>query len=528
MFTLCLVFNVFGFFYCCSAVRLNGTEKSLFLTLLESYDAISRPVLNASTPVIVQFGIALNQILDLDEKKEVLSTSVWIYEEWDDANLIWSPDHYDGLDTLMIPSPHLWVPDIFIFNTAGEDLGGFVNVTGSKIMVKSNGRVKWLIPLIVKSSCSVDVTYFPYDKQSCTVRFGSWIYDGSQVDIYAFPLEPDIEEYMVNSEFDLLNVSMDRTVANNSCCPGDGKHPMINLHLSIKRKSLYYDFIVIAPTIMLCVLTLATFLLPTHCGEKIAIGLTVFLTLYVLQLLIAENVPDTNTTPILGIFLFLVMTLNSVSLILATIVMNVKKRANRRPVPRVPRKALWFCKHILSKLTIVRLNDWKHPIKHCDDDSDDATVKSVDVDVNDNASIEINLSSDDETQKVFSSANSESENDSEDTANIQKSPTQYVSFKKSTRPKHYGSVSFKRLRRQRLSYKKAMQKDMLRREGCRKQIENDSNFYKRKLDMSDIVDRMHEWYFVAEVMDKASFFIYVVCVSVTILTVLVIVPYTMA
>lgn len=223
------------------------------------------------------------------------------------------------------------------------------------------------------------------------------------------------------------------------------------------------------------------------------------------------------------------MTLNSVSLILATIVMNIKKRANRRPVPRVPRMALWFCKHILSKLTIVRINDWKHPINHCDDDSDDATVKSIDVDVNDNASIEIDISSDDEIHKVFSSTNSESENDSEDTASIQKSTSQYMAFRKSAHHRHnYGSVSFKRLRRQRLSYKKAMQKDMIRREGCRKQIENDSNFYKRKLDMSDIVDRMHEWYFVAEVTDKASFFIYLVCVSVTILTVLVIVPYTMS
>lgn len=70
--------------------------------------------------------------------------------------------------------------------------------------------------------------------------------------------------------------------------------------MTIKRKSIYYDYIVIAPTIMLCILTLASFWLPCHHGEKIAIGLTVFLTLYVLQLLIAENVPDTNTTPVLG------------------------------------------------------------------------------------------------------------------------------------------------------------------------------------------------------------------------------------
>ena len=87
---------------------------------------------------------------------------------------------------------------------------------------------------------------------------------------------------------------------NESCCPGSGSHPMIIFHIQLRRKSIYYDYIVISPTLNLCILTLVTFLLPCHHGDKIAIGLTVFLTLYVLQLLIAENVPDTNTTPILG------------------------------------------------------------------------------------------------------------------------------------------------------------------------------------------------------------------------------------
>ena len=89
-------------------------------------------------------------------------------------------------------------------------------------------------------------------------------------------------------------------MVDSSCCPGDGAHPMVHLTIRIKRKTIYYDYIVIAPTINLCVMTLATFLLPCECGWKIAIGLTVFLTLYVLQLLIAENVPDTNSTPLIS------------------------------------------------------------------------------------------------------------------------------------------------------------------------------------------------------------------------------------
>ena len=74
------------------------------------------------------------------------------------------------------------------------------------------------------------------------------------------------------SRYDLENVSLHRGVLDSSCCPGDGRHPMVGLKVNLRRKSLYYDYIVIAPTIMLCVMTLASFLLPCDRGEKMNIG----------------------------------------------------------------------------------------------------------------------------------------------------------------------------------------------------------------------------------------------------------------
>lgn len=171
-------------------------------------------------------------------------------------------------------------------------------------MVQPDGQVTWSIPLHIKSACPVDATFFPYDKQSCEVHFGSWIYDISQMDITLDTESADISNYVVNNEFDLHRTELKRDIVNNSCCPGEGKHPMVHFSILLKRKTNYYDYIVIAPTINLCVLTLATFLLPCECGWKIAIGLTVFLNLYVLQLLIAENVPDTNSTPLISMIYF--------------------------------------------------------------------------------------------------------------------------------------------------------------------------------------------------------------------------------
>ncbi len=49
--------------------------------------------------------------------------------------------------------------------------------------ISSSGNVAWNYPAILKTTCSIDVTYFPWDQQKCYLKFGSWTYDGSKVDL---------------------------------------------------------------------------------------------------------------------------------------------------------------------------------------------------------------------------------------------------------------------------------------------------------------------------------------------------------
>lgn len=44
-----------------------------------------------------------------------------------------------------------------------------------------SGLIEWKPPAIYKSSCEIDVEYFPFDEQTCVLKFGSWTYDGFQV-----------------------------------------------------------------------------------------------------------------------------------------------------------------------------------------------------------------------------------------------------------------------------------------------------------------------------------------------------------
>jgi len=50
-------------------------------------------------------------------------------------------------------------------------------------MVGYDGNVFWPPPAKFRSSCKIDITYFPFDDQLCKMKFGSWVYDGFQVKI---------------------------------------------------------------------------------------------------------------------------------------------------------------------------------------------------------------------------------------------------------------------------------------------------------------------------------------------------------
>lgn len=74
----------------------------------------------------------------------------------------------------------------------------------------------------------------------------------------------------------------------------------MTVSLHIRRKPLYYAYTILSPTLVLCILNLFSFLLPCDNGDKVGIGLTVFLSLYVLQLAVAENIPESNSLPLIG------------------------------------------------------------------------------------------------------------------------------------------------------------------------------------------------------------------------------------
>ena len=76
----------------------------------------------------------------------------------------------------------------------------------TRAIVKHNGDVLWVIPAMTKSSCRIDVTYFPFDEQNCPLKFGSWTYDGFQMDLVNINSSGDLGKYTSSGEWDLVGM----------------------------------------------------------------------------------------------------------------------------------------------------------------------------------------------------------------------------------------------------------------------------------------------------------------------------------
>lgn len=49
--------------------------------------------------------------------------------------------------------------------------GTFEITLYTNVLVSPDGSIYWLPPAIYRSSCSIHVTYFPFDWQNCTMVF---------------------------------------------------------------------------------------------------------------------------------------------------------------------------------------------------------------------------------------------------------------------------------------------------------------------------------------------------------------------
>ncbi|PNI19194.1 CHRNA7 isoform 4, partial [Pan troglodytes] len=225
--------------------------------------------------------------MDVDEKNQVLTTNIWLQMSWTDHYLQWNVSEYPGVKTVRFPDGQIWKPDILLYNSADERFDATFH---TNVLVNSSGHCQYLPPGIFKSSCYIDVRWFPFDVQHCKLKFGSWSYGGWSLDLQM--QEADISGYIPNGEWDLVGIPGKRSERFYECCKEP--YPDVTFTVTMRRRTLYYGLNLLIPCVLISALALLVFLLPADSGEKISLGITVLLSLTVFMLLVAEIMPATS------------------------------------------------------------------------------------------------------------------------------------------------------------------------------------------------------------------------------------------
>ncbi|XP_077380574.1 neuronal acetylcholine receptor subunit alpha-9-I isoform X2 [Festucalex cinctus] len=279
--------------------------RKLLSDLMEDYSNALRPVGDTDKALNVSLQITLSQIKDMDERNQVLTTYLWIRQVWHDAYLKWNKEDYDDLEMINIPSDLVWKPDIVLYNKADEESSGPSN---TNVKLRYNGEIVWDSPAITKSTCVVDVSYFPFDWQQCNLTFGSWTYNGNQVDVSLGMDSGDLSDFVENVEWEC--------------------------HGMPARRSSFYIFNLLLPCFLISFLAPLGFYLPADSGEKVSLGVTVLLALTVFQLLVAESMPPAESMPYIGKYYIATMTMITASTSLTIFIMNIHFcGVEAKPVP---------------------------------------------------------------------------------------------------------------------------------------------------------------------------------------------------
>ncbi|KAM6979554.1 neuronal acetylcholine receptor subunit non-alpha-2-like [Aplochiton taeniatus] len=329
-------------------------EDALLKSLFQGYQRWVRPIQHANDTVRVRFGLKISQLVDVDEKNQLMTTNVWLWQEWIDYKLRWNPWDYGGITSIRVPSETIWLPDIVLYENAD---GRFEGSLMTKAIVKFNGAITWTPPASYKSACTMDVTFFPFDRQNCSMKFGSWTYDGHMVDLVLMDHQVDRKDFFDNGEWEILSA----TGVKGRRKDGLYSYPFISFSFILKRLPLFYTLFLIIPCLGLSFLTALVFYLPSDEGEKLSLSTSVLVSLTVFLLVIEEIIPSSSKViPLIGEYLLFIMIFVTLSIIVTVFVINVHHRSSASYHPMSPWVRTLFLQKLPSMLWMRGHTDRYH------------------------------------------------------------------------------------------------------------------------------------------------------------------------
>ncbi|CAD5219480.1 unnamed protein product [Bursaphelenchus okinawaensis] len=350
----------------CTFTVTHGSQynHALYDHLFKNYRKEVRPIdyTNPSAPTNVTIQLYLKQIQKVVDSDQIVKLYCWLEMYWRDVNLRWKESDFNGTTQLIIPSNHLWRPDLLVYNNAHMNVED--NELETNAVIRSDGRVSVYRAMVTQITCQLELENFPFDQQICFIMLSSWSYDGSGIMLNTL-VSTDLDNsqkdlskistlahYMPNGEWYMNDFKIQRNLKYYECCPY--AFPDLTYYFSIRRNPIYYLFTQLLPSTFISIITMiGSFTVHSSTGEneeKITLGVTAGMAIVIILMMVADKLPATsNDLPLLGKFYVGLIFIIFFGTVCTTIVLNVQMKGNHmEPVP------LWF-KRLVKRYRIFQI-----------------------------------------------------------------------------------------------------------------------------------------------------------------------------
>lgn len=319
------LFSVFGRTFCQSNTDVQNLLTQLFTT--NSYNYLIRPSTNQSVTKEVYISFTLYGITGIDEIEQKLTTTGWLEIHWQDDLLTWTPSSYGGLQELYVPQGNIWKPDISLQNGFSDlkELGSkFIQVN-----IQSDGQVTWRPFQVFSTKCSLDSTYFPFDRQTCDLVFVAWSLDRHDVFLAQYSDGIDISvELQSHGEWEIITSSATDEV--------ESYETKVKFTIVIQRKPLFVIMNFVLPIILLSLLDIFTFKIPADIGERLGYTITVWLSFAVFLTIVSASLPQSSeTVPIMSVYIIIQLVMGTLIVLISTVESGLITLSAEEPVYRI-------------------------------------------------------------------------------------------------------------------------------------------------------------------------------------------------
>jgi len=303
---------------------------SLYNAIVKNYNKDVNPVAktNESTSVTVSFKI--NGISDFDEVTGELKVVGVITLQWVNTLLTWNPNTYGKIDEFVMVQNDVWHPPVTLENAMGS-----LNELGSKkqkIRISPDGTCLSKIPVILAGACSVDVTYFPFDIQICSMDFMCWHYTTSEVYLSTSQSAIDITEIEENIQWQLTDSSVESSVS-------DDLNSRLKYTMTLVRRPMYFLIVMIAPVVLLGFMNVFAFYINIEEG-RVGFAMNAMLTYSIFLTLVGDNLPR-SSDPMSLLSYYLVCEVGVSGIITVLSIFSVRMHVKEDDL-EVPRTVLTF------------------------------------------------------------------------------------------------------------------------------------------------------------------------------------------